>query len=100
MNYCQNPKFQLGKTVITLGAIDVLTKNGLTSQLFLRKHQSGDWGDLCQEDKDLNDAAIACEGDINSQQRVLSSYKTGDDTIWVITEWDRSCTTILLPENY
>ena len=100
MDYCQKPKFPLGKLVITPGAIDVLAKTRTTPESLLRKHQSGDWGNLCQEDATLNDEAVANEGDPENQGRVLSSYKTGGHTIWVITEWDRSYTTILLPENY
>ena len=99
MNFCQNPKFQLGKTVITPGAIDILAKHGTTPESLLQKHQSGDWGDICQEDANLNDEAVG-NGDPERQGRLLSSYKTGSDTIWVITEWDRSVTTLLLPSEY
>jgi hypothetical protein len=60
----------------------------------LNKHISGDWGDVCAEDKATNDQALK-DGD-----RVLSAYKVGDVKIWIITEYDRSYTTILLPEEY
>ncbi|AXV70357.1 plasmid related protein [Ralstonia solanacearum] len=61
----------------------------------LNRHAQGDWGDLSPEDLALNDlAAIA-------GQRVLSSYLLGNrQKVWVITEWDRSATTVLLPEDY
>jgi hypothetical protein len=96
-----NPKFQLGSLVITPGALDALAKTRQLPSVFLKRHQSGDWGDVCAEDKQLNDAAVAHEGDLDQQQRVLSSYKTDADfKIWIITEWDRSVTTILLPEEY
>ncbi len=95
------PKFRLGKTVITPGAIDALSKSNQLPDSFLKKHQKGDWGETCQEDAQLNNEAIAHEGDIGKQQRVMSVYKTSrNETIWVITEWDRSVTTILLPSEY
>lgn len=94
-------KFKLGKILITPGALEALKKTGQSPQLFLQKHLSGDWGNLCPEDKKLNDEAVAYEGKSDRQQRVLSSYKTEKGSkIWIITEWDRSCTTILLPEEY
>jgi hypothetical protein len=66
---------------------------------FVRKsfsrHASGDWGDLCEEDKAHNDYAI------ENGERVFSSYNYNEGTkIWIITEWDRSATTILFPEEY
>lgn len=68
---------------------------------FLRRHQSGDWGEVCKDDAQLNDESIAYEGDMEKQQRVMSVYKTSkNETLWIITEWDRSVTTILLPSEY
>jgi hypothetical protein len=64
----------------------------------LARHVFGDWGDLCTEDKESNERALAQGG------RLLSSYEAGlgrDATkVWVITEADRSSTTFLLPEEY
>ena len=102
MNFTSNPKFQLGKLVATPGSLEVLKKSNQSPTDFLTLHQSGQWGeDLCPEDKKLNDEAVAYEGDTDKQQRVLSSYKTKtDERIWIITEWDRSATTILLPDEY
>lgn len=101
MNYVINPKFQLGRILITPGAIDALAKSQENPKIFLERHQSGDWGDdLCSEDKALNDQAIANEGNPELQQRVLSAYKTGLQKIWIITEWDRSSSCILLPDEY
>jgi len=55
----------------------------------------GDWGDLCDEDKKVNDRAVA-EG-----SRILSAYQAVNSTkFWIITEADRSATTVLLPEDY
>ena len=59
------------------------------------RHTNGDWGDVCEEDWKLNDAALKDDG------RLLSVYTTSDGTrFWIITEWDRSATTVLLPEEY
>jgi hypothetical protein len=61
----------------------------------LDKHLSGDWGSVCKEDAATNDDAVQ-HGD-----RILSSYQIGERVrIWLITEWDRSVTTILLPSEY
>ena len=61
----------------------------------LRRHARGDWGDLEEEDREANDGALA------SGERLLSAYSADDGTkFWVITEWDRSATTVLFPEEY
>lgn len=73
-----------------------LTNEELSS--FLARHLAGDWGDICEEDWALNDEAAAGVGD--DAGRVLSSYQTNKHKLWIITEWDRSATTILLPEEY
>ena len=79
----------LGRTVITLGV-----QYRMCQQL-LNRHQSHDWGDVDAEDRATNDYAL------KNNQRILSVYKLTEDlTIWIITEWDRSVTTILLPEEY
>jgi hypothetical protein len=61
---------------------------------YLARHATGDWGELCAFDRQQNAVAL-CTG-----QRVLSSYPVGEGKIWIITEADRSVTTILLPEEY
>ena len=95
------PKFKLGKTVITPGAIDALNKSEQLPTPFLQRHVCGDWGDICKEDAELNDQAIAHEGNTDKQMRVMSVYKNSkNEVIWIITEWDRSVTTILLPSEY
>lgn len=94
-------KFRLGKTVATPSAFDAIKKANDNPRQFLLRHIQGDWGDVCGEDKALNDKAVANEGDVEKQQRVLSVYKTSlGQKIWIITEYDRSATTILLPEEY
>ncbi len=101
MNSDKKVKFQLGKTVATPGALDVLEKAEQNPSIFLNRHQSCDWGNICREDACYNDEAIAYEGDPEKQMRVMSVYQTSkNETIWVITEWDRSVTTILLPSEY
>ena len=61
----------------------------------LCRHLSGDWGDLCEDDKALNDEAVRV-GD----ERILSAYEKDGKKIWIITESDRSTTTILFPDEY
>jgi hypothetical protein len=60
----------------------------------LERHRNGDWGELGEEDKVANDEAVVEGG------RLLSSYSLHDRIVWVITEADRSVTTVLLPEDY
>jgi hypothetical protein len=60
----------------------------------LERHANQDWGDLCSEDKKANDDAVRHGG------RVLSSYELRGDKLWIITEADRSVTTLLTPEEY
>ena len=101
MNFASKPNFRLGKIVITPGAIAALSKSQENPKVFLERHQSGDWGDLCEEDKQSNDEAVANEGKPELQQRVFSAYETSKgEKCWVITEFDRSVTTILLPSEY
>lgn len=88
-------KFQLGQTVATPGAIELMEQHNVSPVVFLDRHVSGDWGDLDPEDKARNDAALA-----SGEERLFSSYNVGDEKLWVITEWDRSVTTILLPSDY
>jgi hypothetical protein len=94
-------KFQLGRTVATPGALKALEEAGQEPLHFLLLHASGSWGELDAEDRKANDEAIAHEGNPERQGRVLSSYLTKTGTkLWVITEHDRSVTTILLPDEY
>ncbi len=89
------PRLPLGQLVATPAAVAALSATGMSIFKLLNRHARGDWGDLSPEDLALNDlAAIA-------GQRVLSSYLLGNgQKVWVITEWDRSATTVLLPEDY
>lgn len=88
-----NAKFQLGQVVITPGAQTAI--GSLDVMLALQRHEQGDWGVVCDEDKQSNDEALI-EGN-----RVLSAYDSVRKVrFWIITEADRSVTTILLPEEY
>ncbi|VGO19605.1 hypothetical protein [Pontiella sulfatireligans] len=89
------PLFPLGQLVATPGAIAALEENGKACTEFLERHVTGDWGDLCEEDKQANVEAI------EQGLRILSAYKLPDGTrIWIITEADRSSTCCLLPSEY
>ena len=88
--------FRLGQIVGTPGALEALNAVSRTAGLeLLRRHVTGDWGEVCEEDAKENELSVR-EG-----FRILSAYtlKTGVK-IWIITEADRSATTFLLPEEY
>jgi hypothetical protein len=84
----------LGKVVATPGALNLLMDAGEDAFHYLARHATGDWGELCSFDRRQNERALR-EG-----ARVLSSYPVGGERVWVITEADRSVTTILLPKEY
>ena len=101
MKLCKNPKFKSGKIVATPAAMKMLNDKMISPLSFLQRHQSGDFGkNLCEQDKELNEEAIAHEGNLEKQQRVFSSYKVGKSTLYIITEFDRSVSTLLLPSDY
>ena len=87
-----NPKFPLGHLVITTNAQAQLGPDDV--QRAITRHVSGDWGDVCPDDACANDQALEY-GD-----RLLSVYGEGERTFWIITEADRSVTTVLMPEDY
>ena len=88
--------FPLGQVVAIPGAISLLEDNGLNPSEFLTRHVTGDFGDLCNEDKKANHDALV------DGARIFSSYfiNKQKDKLWIITEADRSVTTLLLPEEY
>ena len=87
------PNFPLGQIVATPNALAQITQEDITAALL--RHVTGDWGELCAEDKLANDRAVM-EG-----TRILSAYRAANGTtFWIITEADRSVTTCLLPEDY
>ena len=88
-------RFALGQTVITPGAEEALQIAGQTPTEFLRRHMSGDWGELSEDDVRENELSL------KQGYRLLSRYETTKgERIWIITEADRSATTILLPIEY
>jgi hypothetical protein len=86
--------FPLGGILATPGALDALREAGENPLNLLSRHASGDWGELDPHDRRENVLAL------KNGWRILSSYPIGEQRVWVITEADRSVTTILLPEDY
>jgi hypothetical protein len=84
----------LGKVVATPGALKLLEEAGGGPFDLLTRHATGDWGELCAFDRRQNQIAL------RDGYRVLSSYEVPAGKVWIITEADRSVTTILLPEEY
>lgn len=88
-------RFELGKCVATPGALDQMEKAEVSYFDLLRRHVTGDWGELDREDKAANDAALVRGG------RIFSAYNLPKGgRVWVITEADRSSTCILTPREY
>lgn len=92
-------KFELGNVVATSGVYEMVGEDIKFSQFVAKsftRHCNGDWGDLDQEDKRLNDFAL-----LNGDDRLFSKYVFNKEvSIYIITEWDRSATTILFPNEY
>ncbi len=87
--------FSSGRIVATPGALALLEEANKSLSEFLSRHLRGDWGELCQEDKTENELSL------KHGFRLLSSYPvTEKNTLWIITEADRSVTTLLLPSEY
>lgn len=90
--------FDLGQTVMTRRVANLFNEDRMfrkfVNESFM-KYCNANWGETCEEDKELNDQAL------KSGDRILAVYKKeGFETIWIITEWDRSATTILFPDEY
>ena len=94
----QKTLFSMGKLVWTRGVNDRIAVDAEFAKMVmnsLRRHATGDWGDLPEEDKKENELSLR-EG-----FRLLSAYEAeGLPKIWIITEWDRSVTTVLFPDEY
>lgn len=84
----------LGRVVATPGALEMLAAAEIDPGELLDRHRSGDWGELDTQDCRENERSL------ENGWRVLSSYLVGESRVWIITEADRSATTILLPEEY
>lgn len=91
-------KFNLGQVVVTRAVHTLMTENvefAAHVNNSLNRHVAGDWGEVSAEDKLTNETALL-EG-----QRLFSAYaREGVPPIWIITEWDRSVTTVLFPDEY
>ena len=95
----EDMKFQIGSTYFTNGVHSLVQEDkdfaNFVANSF-KRHVNGDWGDLDKEDKALNDMALE-----SGEDRLFSKYiYNGEVSIYIITEWDRSATTILFPEEY
>jgi hypothetical protein len=90
--------FNMGQLVVTRGVNDLIADNNkfaIHVHESLERHGCADWGDLCEEDRVSNELAL------ENGARLFSVYKReGLPTIWIITEWDRSVTTVLFPDEY
>lgn len=91
-------KFLLGRIVGTPGALDLLNRSGVAPLDLLTRHASGDWGEVCGADRKENEKSL------KNGWRIMSVYSVGPEggkeKVWIITEADRSATTILLPSEY
>jgi len=100
MSTQQKVRFTLGQIVATPCALEALQRNNVAGFDFLRRHASGDWGIVCEEDKQANEEAL------KTGARLMSAYFLPDETkLWIITEaadhvGARVATTLLLPEDY
>lgn len=107
--YSSSAKFQLGQIVATPDAWELLKETGFSAAALCRRHVQCDWGDICDEDRAENDYAVT------RRLRILSCYRLVDaerlaatpsdkrsslPTLWIITEADRSVTTLLRPDEY
>jgi hypothetical protein len=94
--------FSLGHVVATPAALASIQQHGESVPALLHRHLTGDWQELCEEDRNANWAAV-----LGGEARIFSAFNItakgyiGKSVkIWVITEWDRSVTTLLRPEDY
>jgi len=87
-------KFSIGEMVATPGALALCEETNTSLLMLVARHQSGDWGDVSTEDARENELSVA------QGFRILSSYHVGEERLWVITEADRSVTTVLRPDEY
>lgn len=91
-------RFEVGRIVATTAALTAIESVGGEVFDLLLRHGAGDWGDVCAEDAEENERALRLGN------RILSSYTVGEGDVvvkvWILTEADRSATTVLLPEEY
>ncbi len=88
-------RFPLGRVLATPGAIEVLEASSINGVDLLSRHHQGDWGEMSEQDKQENEFSV------DKELRIFSSYRISDsEKVWIITEADRSVTTLLLPSEY
>lgn len=90
--------FNLGRLVMTATVASFIESNhkfAEETKTALLRYSFYDWGELCDEDKALNDSAV-----LSGEARILAKYATSEGNVYIITEWDRSVTTILFTEEY
>ena len=95
--------FELGTILMTPGIRDMIGSSEKAYDTVvdcLRRHTQSDWGDLCDDDRQMNDDALEAERNGEPTDRLFSSYDTDLAKLYIITEYDRSVTTILLSEEY
>ena len=90
----KTPLFSLGAVVATLAVLEHFDKHAINAQEYLDRHVRGDWGDVPPEDAKENDLSV------NQGFRVLSSYVIAGERVWIITEADRTVSTLLFPREY
>ncbi|KLR57194.1 hypothetical protein [Diaphorobacter sp. J5-51] len=96
LNLASQARFSPGQVVMTAGVDELVRQGRLNPTPYLRRHLHGDWGDLDEGDRRLNDVALQ-----SGEDRLFSSYLVDPGLkLWIITEWDRSVTTLLLPSEY
>lgn len=89
------PRFPFGQIVATPGALESLEEAGERPATFLQRHIVGDWGEVDEHDRQENEQSLT------DGCRLLSAYTLSTGTkLWIITEADRSSTTLLLPSEY
>lgn len=87
-------RFPLGDVLATPAALALLKQHQILPLRLISRHFRGDWGEVPVEDAAANEAALLAGG------RLISAYPVGNERLWVITEADRSATTLLLPSEY
>ncbi|MDR2128034.1 MAG: hypothetical protein LBP52_03070 [Burkholderiaceae bacterium] len=96
LTFLAQPRFSSGLVIMTPGVEDLARQGKINPAIYLRRHLSADWGDLDDSDRRQNNAALK-----SGENRLFSSYQvTPTLKLWIITEWDRSITTLLLPSEY
>lgn len=87
-------RFPLGHCQATPAALDTLASAGVTARELLSRHAAGDWGEVCDEDRAENELSV------RAGFRIISNYVVAGEKVWVLTEADRSLTTVLLAQEY